>query len=150
MKKFLAILLLIISVSLTLTACSKNKDSKNTNSENKTVNTSLGKGEFIPIKNGFGEVIPNKFFIKIPCNQKPTNQEIIKLYKELNSDDLNFNYFLIVFGEYGIHFAKGDPIGLEGKLDNDPNSIQPGSQVSTDKFLKIEGDSLKVEDKKAS
>lgn len=156
MKKFLTMFILIISATLILTACSKESDSTKTNSETEKVeiqkvSTSLGEGEVIPLRNGFNEILPGEFFVKIPCAKEPTNQEIIKVYNELNSSDLNFNYFLITFGDYGIHFAKNVPIGSKGPIDNSQDSIQPGSQISSvEQYLKIENNSISVEDKKAS
>ncbi|WP_270505584.1 hypothetical protein [Paraclostridium sordellii] len=155
-KKILNISFLVLMLLVMLTGCSKENDEKTEdtsakNTEIKKVSTVLGDGEVIPLRNGFKEILPGEFFIKIPCTKEPTNQEIIKVYNDLNSSDLKFNYFLITFGDYGIHFPKDVPIGSKGPLDNSPDSIQPGSQISsTEQYLKIENNSISIEDKKAS
>lgn len=141
MKKILTLILSVLCVCMLLTACSDND-------KNKIVKTCLGEGEIIPLKNGLGEILEDKYYIKIPCDKEPSHEKIIEVYNELNSKDLNFNYFLITFGNSAIHFAKDNPIGSEGQLDNNPDSIQPGSQIEkTEKYLKIENNSITVEKK---
>jgi len=136
-------------IGVSLVACSgfkNNTAEKTSKSNSNTINTVLGEGELIPLKSGSGDIIPNQNFIKIVSQKTPNENEIIEVYNYLSSSKLNFNYFIIQIGDYGINFAKNIPIGNVGKIDFDCAPLQSGSQlINTDYLISIENNSIKVE-----
>lgn len=152
MKKII-MLLSIFVVLLSMVACSSDEEEKQENSKNKStqnqavarlkVETPLGEGELIPLKSGSGDILEGQNYLKIICKETPTQENIIKTYNELNKSDLNFNYYIIQYGDQGMHFMKNVPIGHLGEIDFDCAPLQPGSQLKeTTKYLTINGDKI--------
>lgn len=108
MKKII-MLLSIFAVLLSMVACSSNEEEKQETSKNKQtqnqaiarlkVETLLGEGELIPLKSGSGDILEGQNYLKINCKETPTQENIIKTYNELNKSDLNFNYYIIQYGD---------------------------------------------------
>ena len=108
MKKII-MLLSIFAVLLSMVACSSNEEEKQETSKNKQtqnqaiarlkVETPLGEGELIPLKSGSGDILEGQNYLKINCKETPTQENIIKTYNELNKSDLNFNYYIIQYGD---------------------------------------------------
>lgn len=115
----------------------------------KTIETPVGVGELIPLKSGSGDFLEGQNYLKVISKNKPSDSDIIKTYNELNKSNLKFNYFMIQYGDEGVHFAKNVPIGNLGEVDFDCAPLQPGSQLKeTKKFLTIDGDRIIEEDAK--
>lgn len=115
----------------------------------KTIETPVGVGELIPLKSGSGNILEGQNYLKVISKGKPSDSDIIKTYNELSKSDLEFNYFIIQYGDQGIHFVKNAPIGNVGEIDFDCAPLQSGSQLKeTKKFLTIDGDKIIEEDAK--
>lgn len=115
----------------------------------KTIETPVGAGELIPLKSGSGDFLEGQNYLKVVSKDKPSDSDIIKTYNELSKSDLEFNYFIIQYGDQGIHFVKNAPIGNVGEIDFDCAPLQSGSQLKeTKKFLTIDGDKIIEEDAK--
>ncbi|MBS6509732.1 MAG: hypothetical protein KH369_16135 [Paraclostridium bifermentans] len=109
----------------------------------KTIETPVGVGELIPLKSGSGNILEGQNYLKVISKGKPSDSDIIKTYNELSKSDLEFNYFIIQYGDQGIHFVKNAPIGNVGEVDFDCAPLQSGSQLKeTKKFLTIDGDKI--------
>lgn len=156
MKKII-MLLSIFVVLMSIVACSSNEEEKQETSKNKPtqnqavtrlkVETPLGEGELIPLKSGSGDILEGQNYLKINCKETPTQENIIKTYNELNKSDLNFNYYIIQYGDQGMHFMKNVHIGHLGEIDFDCAPLQLGSQLKeTTKYLTIEGNKIIEED----
>lgn len=156
MRKII-ILLSAFIVSLSMVACSSSEEKQKANSRNESehtqeskttkIETPLGEGELIPLKSGSGDILEGQNYLKINCKETPTQESIIKTYNELNKSDLNFNYYIIQYGDQGMHFMKNVPIGNLGEIDFDCAPLQPGSQLKeTTKYLTIEGNRIIEED----
>lgn len=115
--------------------------------QTKTIETPVGVGELIPLKSGSGDLLEGQNYLKVVSEDEPNDSDIIKTYNELSKSDLKFNYFIIQYGDQGIHFVKNAPIGNIGEIDFDCAPLQPGSQLKeTKKFLTIDGDKIIEED----
>lgn len=115
--------------------------------QTKTIETPVGIGELVPLKSSHGKILEGRNYLRIESAGTPNNEDIIKTYNELSESDLNFTYFIIQYGDQGIHFVKNAPIGHAGEIDFDCAPLQPGSRLKeTKKFLTIDGDKIIEED----
>ncbi|MEW8960174.1 MULTISPECIES: hypothetical protein [Peptostreptococcaceae] len=158
MRKFkLLAIIAILTISLAGCTNSKEEAKKEVNkieetqevqkTEQSKIETPLGAGELIPLKSGSGDILEGQNYLKVVSKDKPTDSDIIKTYNELSKSDLKFNYFIIQYGDQGIHFVKNAPIGNVGEIDFDCAPLQSGSQLKeTKKFLTIDGDKIIEED----
>lgn len=158
MKK-IKLLAIIAILTISLAGCTNSKEeakkevnkTEETQAVQKTeqskIETPLGAGELIPLKSGSGDILEGQNYLKVVSKDKPNDSDIIKTYNELSKSDLEFNYFIIQYGDQGIHFVKNAPIGNVGEIDFDCAPLQSGSQLKeTKKFLTIDGDKIIEED----
>lgn len=155
MKK-IKLLVIIAILTTSLAGCSNSKEEAKKEvskpeqtqktpkaEQTKTIETPVGMGELIPLKSGSGDVVKGQNYLKIVSKDKPNDSDIIKTCNELSKNNLKFNYFIIQYGDQGIHFIKNAAIGNVGEIDLDCAPLQPGSRLKeVTKYVSIEGDKI--------